>query len=180
MRPRLDFERDGKDWPNRQASRFVKAAGLTWHVQIMGQGPVVLLVHGTGASTHSYGKLAQILAKSFTVVVPDLPGHGFTDLPPTRRLSLPCMAADLRQLLNALGVKPVLSVGHSAGAAILVQMCLDGASGPMRSSASTARCCRSAASPDSSSRRSPSCSRSIPSCRASSPGAPPIRTPWRG
>lgn len=125
MRERLDFERDGKDWPNRQASRFVKAAGFNWHVQIMGQGPAVLLVHGTGASTHSFGELAPMLAENFTVVVPDLPGHGFTDLPPSYRLSLPGMAEDLGKLLDTLGVRPTLSAGHSAGAAILVQMCLD-------------------------------------------------------
>jgi magnesium chelatase accessory protein len=130
MNDRLVFERDGQDWPNRDASRFVEAAGLSWHVQVMGQGPVVLLVHGTGASTHSYGQLAQILAKAFTVVVPDLPGHGFTDLPASERLSLPGMAEDLGQLLDALDLHPVLAVGHSAGAAILVQMCLDGRSAP--------------------------------------------------
>ncbi|MGC1179757.1 MAG: alpha/beta fold hydrolase BchO [Methyloceanibacter sp.] len=130
MNDRLVFERDGQDWPNRDASRFVEAAGLSWHVQVMGQGPVVLLVHGTGASTHSYGQLAQILAKAFTVVVPDLPGHGFTDLPASERLSLPGMAEDIGQLLDALDLHPVLAVGHSAGAAILVQMCLDGRSAP--------------------------------------------------
>ncbi|MGD0532856.1 MAG: alpha/beta fold hydrolase BchO [Methyloceanibacter sp.] len=130
MNDRLVFERDGQDWPNRDASRFVEAAGLSWHVQVMGQGPLVLLVHGTGASTHSYGQLAQILAKAFTVVVPDLPGHGFTDLPASERLSLPGMAEDLGQLLDALDLHPVLAVGHSAGAAILVQMCLDGRSAP--------------------------------------------------
>ena len=126
MSTALDFARDGKDWPNRAASRFVKAAGLTWHVQIMGRGPVVLLVHGTGASTHSYGDLAEILSQAFTVVVPDLPGHGFTELPPSSRLSLPGMAADLSALLKALKLEPELAVGHSAGAAILTEMCLDG------------------------------------------------------
>ena len=125
MNGRLDFERDGQDWPNRDASRFVAAAGLTWHVQVLGEGPVVLLVHGTGASTHSYGELAQILAKGFTVVVPDLPGHGFTDLPSTSRLSLPNMAADLAGLLQALKLEPALAVGHAAGAAILLEMCLN-------------------------------------------------------
>ncbi|MGA8688631.1 MAG: alpha/beta hydrolase, partial [Methyloceanibacter sp.] len=38
MNDRLVFERDGQDWPNRGASRFVEAAGLSWHVQVMGQG----------------------------------------------------------------------------------------------------------------------------------------------
>jgi len=127
---KLEFERDGKDWPNREASRFVSAAGLTWHVQVMGSGPVLLLVHGTGASSHSYGELAQILSKAFTVVVPDLPGHGFTELPPTPRLSLPAMAGDLAELLRSLKVKPAVVVGHSAGAAILIEMCLDGLIAP--------------------------------------------------
>jgi magnesium chelatase accessory protein len=122
---RLSFERDGKDWPNREASRFIKAAGLMWHVQVMGRGPVILLVHGTGASSHSFADLAQILAQAFTVVVPDLPGHGFTEMPPSSRMSLPGMAEDLAALLGALKLAPDLAVGHSAGAAILIEMCLD-------------------------------------------------------
>ncbi|MGD9027768.1 MAG: alpha/beta hydrolase, partial [Methyloceanibacter sp.] len=35
MQQKLDFARDGEDWPNREASRFVEAAGLKWHVQVM-------------------------------------------------------------------------------------------------------------------------------------------------
>ena len=102
--------------PNRDASRFVRAAGLAWHVQVAGQGPVLLLLHGTGAATHSWRDLLPLLARSFTVVAPDLPGHGFTEAPAARRLSLPGMARDLRALLWALQVEPVLAVGHSAGA----------------------------------------------------------------
>lgn len=130
MHQKLDFARDGRDWPNREASRFVEAAGFRWHVQVMGRGPVVLLVHGTAASSHSFGELAKILASAFTVVVPDLPGHGFTELPPSSRLSLPEMAADLAALLKVLDLTPVIVVGHSAGAAILIEMCLDGLIAP--------------------------------------------------
>jgi magnesium chelatase accessory protein len=125
VQQKLDFARDGEDWPNREASRFVEAAGLKWHVQVMGEGPVVLLVHGTGASSHSFGELAKILSAAFTVVVPDLPGHGFTDLPAPSRLSLPEMAEDLSALLKTLRFEPMLVVGLSAGAAILIEMCLD-------------------------------------------------------
>ena len=85
------WQRDGGDWPNREASRFVRAAGLLWHVQVMGQGPVLLLLHGTGAATHSWRAMLPLLARHFTVVAPDLPGHGFTDAPATARLSLPGM-----------------------------------------------------------------------------------------
>ena len=69
---------EGRDWPNATASRFVAAGGVKWHVQVMGQGPVALLLHGTGSATHSWRDLAPLLARDFTVVAPDLPGHGFT------------------------------------------------------------------------------------------------------
>lgn len=122
-----DWERDGVDWPNRVHSRFVEAAGLRWHVQDAGQGPVCLLVHGTGASTHSFRDLLPKLAPYFRVVAPDLPGHGFTSRPrDDEQLSLRGMADGLMQLLATLGVSPSLAVGHSAGAAILCRACLDG------------------------------------------------------
>jgi len=117
---------DGRDWPNREFSRFVQAGGLRWHVQQMGQGPVIVLVHGTGAATHSWRDLAPLLAQRFTVVAPDLPGHGFTEQPPSHRLSLPGMATALTALLRELEVRPEIAVGHSAGAAILARMALDG------------------------------------------------------
>ncbi len=130
MLRRLQFETDGRDWPNRDASRFVEAGGLRFHVQVMGAGPVLLLAHGTGASTHSWRDLAPLLAAHFTVVAPDLPGHGFTGMPAIEDLSLAGMAASLSAMLATLGMKPALAVGHSAGAAILAQMCLDGSIEP--------------------------------------------------
>ena len=80
------WERDGADWPNRSASRFVVASDLTWHVQELGapEAPVLLLLHGTGAATHSWAGLAPLLAPHFRVVALDLPGHGFTDPLPSR------------------------------------------------------------------------------------------------
>ncbi|HKM61199.1 MAG TPA: alpha/beta fold hydrolase BchO [Acidisphaera sp.] len=126
MSNRLRWDRDGRDWPNREASRFVHAAGFEWHVQRLGQGPVVLLAHGTGAATHSWRGLAPILARDFTVIAPDLPGHGFTDTPPPPGLSLPGMARSLAALVRAMDVTPAIAVGHSAGAAVLARMSLDG------------------------------------------------------
>ena len=130
MTRRLAWERDGRDWPNRAASQFVRAAGFTWHVQIMGSGPVLLLAHGTGAATHSWRGLLPLLARHFTVVAPDLPGHGFTETPRPGGLSLPGMAASLSALLTVLELSPALCAGHSAGAAILARMCLDGLIAP--------------------------------------------------
>jgi putative magnesium chelatase accessory protein len=128
--PKPCWEHEGRDWPNRHASSFVHSAGLRWHVQQMGRGPVLLLVHGTGASTHSWRALAPLLARHFTVVAPDLPGHGFTDTPAPERLSLNAMAQDLAVLLRGLAHRPLLVAGHSAGAAVLARMCLDGSIAP--------------------------------------------------
>ncbi len=119
---RFDLDIQGKDWPNRAASRMVRAGGLRWHVQIMGRGPVALLLHGTGASTHSYAELIPLLARDFTVVAPDLPGHGFTEAPSQSHLSLPGMARGVAALLKELALEPAIAVGHSAGAAILLGM----------------------------------------------------------
>jgi magnesium chelatase accessory protein len=125
-----DWDEDGRDWPNRASSRFVAAAGLRWHVQVMGAGPVMLLVHGTGAATHSWRDLAPRLARHFTVVAPDLPGHGFTEAPHEARMSMPGMAESVVALVRALSLAPQWVVGHSAGAAILARACLDDALRP--------------------------------------------------
>jgi magnesium chelatase accessory protein len=126
--PALDWDRDGREWPHREASHFVEAAGLRWHVQRMGapDRPVLLLIHGTGAASHSWRGLMPLLARDYQVIAPDLPGHGFTQTPPPHRMSLPGMAGDLAALLRVLKLKPQVVVGHSAGAAIAARMCLDG------------------------------------------------------
>jgi magnesium chelatase accessory protein len=121
----MDWADAGADWPHRDASRFVIAGGLRWHVQVMGQGPVLLLLHGTGASTHSWWHFAPLLARRYTVVAPDLPGHAFTEAPDAANMALPAVAAAVRRLLDALALEPVAAVGHSAGAAIAARMCLD-------------------------------------------------------
>jgi putative magnesium chelatase accessory protein len=120
-----DWDTDGSDWPNREASHFVTVSGLRWHYQRLGAGPTLLLIHGTGAATHSWRSLAPQLARHFDVIAPDLPGHGFTASPESGRMSLPGIAEDTAALLQALAVEPDLVAGHSAGAAILARMCLD-------------------------------------------------------
>jgi magnesium chelatase accessory protein len=123
------FAREGADWPLRQYSRFVEAGGLRWHVQRFGRGPGLLLLHGTGGATHSWRGLAPLLAERFEVLAPDLPGHGFTG---DGRVdySLPGMARHVAALLQAEQFAPEVVVGHSAGAAVLARLCLDGAIAP--------------------------------------------------
>jgi magnesium chelatase accessory protein len=130
MRPPPAGERAAIDWPHRAASRFVQAAGLRWHVQQMGSGPVALLIHGTGASVHSWRALMPLLAQRFTVVAMDLPGHAFTGPAPKAMLSLPGMARAVTALVVALGLDVERVIGHSAGAAIGARIVLDGGLAP--------------------------------------------------
>ena len=124
------WARECLPWPHGEASRFVTAHGLRWHVQQMGEGPVALLIHGTGASTHSWRGLMPLLAPHFTVVAMDLPGHAFSGTPPPGQLSLPGIASAVSALVAALGVNVELIVAHSAGAAIAARAALDGALAP--------------------------------------------------
>ena len=126
--PRWSVE--GRDWPHRDRSRFVDAGRLRWHVQVWGEGPPLLLLHGTGTATHSWRGLAPLLAKTHTVIAPDLPGHGFTVGRPAGGMAMPAVARAVGGLLRAMEVAPVAVVGHSAGAAIMARMVLDGHAAP--------------------------------------------------
>ncbi len=122
--PGMDWAAHAAHWPHAQHSRFVHGGGIHWHVQVMGQGPVLLLLHGTGSGNFSWRGLMPRLAAHFTVVAPDLPGHAFSSRGPDGALSLPGMSEGLRALMLQLDLTPQAIVGHSAGAAIAAHMAL--------------------------------------------------------
>lgn len=138
MGQRLQWEQDGSNWPHRAHSSFVRAAHLQWHVQKfnaeVADAPTALLIHGTGASTHSWRGLIPLLTPHFSVLALDLPGHAFTDMPAggatSQQLSLPGMASALGELLRTLNSSPEIVIGHSAGVAVGARMCLDGLISP--------------------------------------------------
>lgn len=127
----MHWDTEGRDWPNRHASRFVDAAGLRWHLQQfgppLGTAPSIVLLHGTGSSSHSWRDVAPMLGMHYSVLAMDLPGHAFTSAPGSaHEQSLPGMARRVSALLDHLQVRPTVIVGHSAGAAVAARMVLDG------------------------------------------------------
>ncbi len=119
------WSREGADWPNRSSSRFVRTPGQMWHVQRFGAGPRLLLLHGAGASTHSWRDFGPELARDHEILAPDLPGHGFSRPFSEARCALPAMAEEMERLLEAEGFEPDAIIGHSAGAAVALRMSLD-------------------------------------------------------
>ena len=117
------------DWPNQQHSRIV-SAGARWHVQRAGKGPAILLLHGTGSSTHTWDQVFKTLAEANDVLAVDLPGHGFSSALPSGRTRLDGISTALAGLLQAVDFKPDVIVGHSAGAAIALQLVLHDLTSP--------------------------------------------------
>lgn len=119
------------DWPNREHSRIISVGDLDWHVQLNGKGPVVLLLHGTGSSTHSWSDLIPLLENHAQVLVPDLPGHAFTLGAKLDDLKLDEIARSLQLLIDQLRIEaPTIVVGHSAGAPLAIRFALAAAKQP--------------------------------------------------
>lgn len=88
--------------------------------RIAGEGPVLLLVHGIAGSAEGWLAAMPLLARQFTVIAPDLPGHGDSDKPPGD-YSIGALANSLRDLLVGLGHDRATLVGHSLGGGVAMQ-----------------------------------------------------------
>jgi pimeloyl-ACP methyl ester carboxylesterase len=86
-----------------------------------GRGPVVLLVHGMAGSSRTWRHVMPALAARFTVLAPDLPGHG-ESAKPRGEYSLGAHANSLRDLLEALGHERATLVGQSLGGGVAMQL----------------------------------------------------------
>jgi magnesium chelatase accessory protein len=118
----MDWPPDPDTWPLAKHSRLVAVAPHRWHVQEMGQGPELLLLHGAGGAVHSWRGLMPLLADHYRVIAVDLPGHGFTRSPHAARSSLDSMGQDLEKLIASEGWQPAAVIGHSAGGALALRL----------------------------------------------------------
>src|SRR6187200_28591 len=85
-----------------------------------GRGPVLLLLHGITNSSETWERVAPLLNERFTLIAPDLLGHG-ESATPRGDYSLGAHATGVRDLLTALGHERVTVIGHSLGGGIAMQ-----------------------------------------------------------
>ena len=88
--------------------------------RIAGDGPAILLIHGIGDNSTTWGTVQAKLAQRFTVIAPDLLGHGKSDKP-RADYSVAAYANGMRDLLSVLDIDRVTVVGHSLGGGVAMQ-----------------------------------------------------------
>lgn len=88
--------------------------------RIAGSGPAILLIHGIGDNSTTWSTVQTMLAQRFTVIAPDLLGHGKSDKP-RADYSVAAYANGMRDLLSVLDVERVTVVGHSLGGGVAMQ-----------------------------------------------------------
>jgi pimeloyl-ACP methyl ester carboxylesterase len=115
--------------PVGHTMRTVKSAVELRHIEIhghrvgyrsAGSGPVIVLIHGMAGSSTTWQSVIPALAERFTVVAPDLVGHGESEKP-RGDYSLGAFASGVRDLLLALGHERATLVGQSLGGGVAMQ-----------------------------------------------------------
>ncbi len=113
-------------------SRFVEVNGIDVHYKQAGSGePVMILLHGFGASTYSWREVIQPLAEHGTVIAFDRPGFGLTErLMPGEwngesPYSLPFQVRLTVGLMNELGIEQAVLIGNSAGGTVSMATALE-------------------------------------------------------
>ncbi len=88
--------------------------------RVAGSGPAILLIHGIGDNSTTWATVQTQLAQRFTVIAPDLLGHGKSDKP-RADYSVAAYANGMRDLLSVLGIDSVTVIGHSLGGGVAMQ-----------------------------------------------------------
>src|SRR5436190_9400737 len=96
------------------ASRNAAVDGVTLHYLSAGHGPPLILLHGYAETSRMWKPIIPVLAERFTVIAPDLPGIGDSEIP-QGPIDMVTAAARIRALVNGLGMNRARVVGHDIG-----------------------------------------------------------------
>ena len=101
-----------------QHSQFIEIDGMNVHYRVEGEGQTIVLLHGTGASLHTWDKWTDELKKTFRVIRLDLPAYGLTGPHPENKYSLPDYSSFLNSFVESLDIDDFILSGNSLGGAI--------------------------------------------------------------
>ena len=107
-----------------------KGSGI--HFRSLGQGLPLIFIHGFGASMDTWRFLVKDLGHEFRLVFIDLRGHGYSARPPDSRYSIQDQADAVFGLMEHLGIKSAVLVGHSLGSGVALMAALNELSRPTR------------------------------------------------
>jgi pimeloyl-ACP methyl ester carboxylesterase len=100
--------------------QFITVHGHVRAYRVAGSGPALLLIHGLGCDSSTWLPVMARLARRYTVIAPDLLGHGASDKP-RADYTIGGYANAMRDLLTLLGVDRATVVGHSFGGGVAMQ-----------------------------------------------------------
>jgi pimeloyl-ACP methyl ester carboxylesterase len=106
---------------SRIDSKQIELHGHRVNYRIAGEGPLIVLVHGITSTSECWREVMPWLADDFTVLAPDLMGHG-ESAKPRGDYSLGAYASGIRDLIVALGYEHGTFLGHSLGGGVAMQL----------------------------------------------------------
>jgi pimeloyl-ACP methyl ester carboxylesterase len=95
-------------------SRTAEIDGIKLHYTTGGHGPALILLHGYAETSRMWTPILPLLGEKFTVIAPDLPGIGDSEIP-TNGLDMKTAAVRIHELARSLGVQKARVVGHDIG-----------------------------------------------------------------
>ena len=102
----------------RAESRFVNVAGANLHFVIKGEGRAVVLIHGNPGSCQDWSRLYVPISRGYRALAFDRPGHGHSDRPNHRPITVEFQAELLHAALAELQIERPIIVGHSWGGSL--------------------------------------------------------------
>jgi len=103
-------------------SQLIDIEGVRWHYLRGGNGPLLLLLHGFGADSSCWLRLAPLLGPRFSLLIPDLPGFGESERPESLNFAIGTQATRLSRFLDALGVDQCMIAGNSMGGYLAMEL----------------------------------------------------------
>src|SRR5436853_2372386 len=101
--------------PQAISSKTVQVGDAKLHYLTAGRGPTVILLHGYTQTSRMWKPIIPLLAKTFTVIAPDLPGIGDSGIPDDNKIDMITAAKQIHDLVRSLKIDKARVVGHDIG-----------------------------------------------------------------